>query len=523
MPFARFAAVLLCLTLACETAAQDPGRELAELKRRVEALEKQNAALLESLNGRTAEQSGPILRTEDYSNDGPMDSVVDTTIEGWTTEELPCEECLPSCEETQKNDLSMSASWHHGLELTTEDKNFRVHIGGRTQFDAGWFSADENVQENINHPYEDGVDFRRGRIRIDGTMYGTIDWAVEYDFFNSFDDDGEPRALTGPTDLWWTFKEVPWLGNVRVGNQKPAIGFEHLVSSRFLPFMERSYNQDSFYGGAYNGFWPGISCFDNWGAGDMGTWNWGLFKPTDNPFAANAHDGDYATVVRLTRLAWYECDGASLLHFGGSVMQQTTVEDRIVFRTRDAIRTGLSAEWPVPASTGSIEGEDVQWLNGELVAVNGPWTFQSEYLVSFMQDAAPVIGGVVQPVLGDVAYAGGYVQVLYFLTGEHDNYNKATGAFDRVIPHRNFYFRRGWGAAGPGAWQIGARYSYLDLNDGGLDGGLLHNLTCGLNWFLNPNVKVQLNYMLTDRDAPLANDLGDGIIHGWGIRLAHDF
>jgi hypothetical protein len=29
--------------------------------------------------------------------------------------------------------------------------------------------------------------------------------------------------------------------------------------------------------------------------------------------------------------------------------------------------------------------------------------------------------------------------------------------------------------------------------------------------------------MLTYRDAPLAGDVGDGMIHGWGMRLAHDF
>jgi hypothetical protein len=28
---------------------------------------------------------------------------------------------------------------------------------------------------------------------------------------------------------------------------------------------------------------------------------------------------------------------------------------------------------------------------------------------------------------------------------------------------------------------------------------------------------------VTYRDAPLAGDIGDGLIHGWGMRLAHDF
>ena len=420
----------------------------------------------------------------------------------------------------------MTATWNHGLELATKNKDFRVHVGGRTQFDAGWFDAPPNVQNNINNPYEDGVDFRRGRLRIDGTMYSVIEWAVEYDFVNAIRIDGVDRAVTAPTDLWWEFKRCRGLGHVRIGNQKPAIGFEHLVSSRFLPFMERSYNQDAFYGGGYNGFWPGIAAFDSLGDDEHGTYNVGLFKPTNNVFAFNATDGDYAVVGRTTRLLWYECEGASLLHVGGSVMQQ--IDRRRSHDLSHARRDshGSGRGWPVPASTGDVSGDDMQWFNGELAAVEGPWTFQAEYLTSFMQNAAPIVGGVVQPGVGTVTYHGGYVQVFYFLTGEHDRYNKLYGAFERVIPHENFFLLRnrcGQVGGGSGAWQIGARYNYLDLNDNGLNGGILHNFTGGLNWFLNPNMKIQFDYMATHRDAALAGDLGDGWINGWGIRVAIDF
>ena len=68
---------------------------------------------------------------------------------------------------------------------------------------------------------------------------------------------------------------------------------------------------------------------------------------------------------------------------------------------------------------------------------------------------------------------------------------------------------------------MGARYNYLNLNDKGLNGGILNDYTLGLNWFLNPNMKVQFNYSITDRQSVLAKH--DGIIQGWGVRLAHDF
>jgi phosphate-selective porin len=94
-----------------------------------------------------------------------------------------------------------------------------------------------------------------------------------------------------------------------------------------------------------------------------------------------------------------------------------------------------------------------------------------------------------------------------------------------MIPRENFFLVRSDDGPifGRGAWQVGARYNYLDLNDDGIDGGILHNTTAGLNWFWNPNMKVQFNYIATYRDAPLPANAGDGWIHGWGVRVAHDF
>ena len=78
-----------------------------------------------------------------------------------------------------------------------------------------------------------------------------------------------------------------------------------------------------------------------------------------------------------------------------------------------------------------------------------------------------------------------------------------------------------------GAWQIGVRYNHLDLNDQGINGGILDNWTAGVNWFWNPNIKWQFNYTTTDRDvAAVANPAvspGSGRIHGFGTRLAFDF
>ncbi|MBM3965555.1 MAG: hypothetical protein FJ308_10910 [Planctomycetes bacterium] len=82
-----------------------------------------------------------------------------------------------------------------------------------------------------------------------------------------------------------------------------------------------------------------------------------------------------------------------------------------------------------------------------------------------------------------------------------------------------------WGFLRSGAWQIGARYNYLDLNDSGFKGGVLHNQTYGLNWFLNPNMKCQFNCMNAYRDVAATAQFpnGNGWIHEWGMRIACDF
>ncbi len=439
------------------------------------------------------------------------------------------------------SDLGMTGSWNHGLEFTTKNKDFRVHVGGRYQMDTSWYSVDPAIQRNIGNQYGDGIDFRRARFRVDGTMYELIDFATEVDFVNAFRAGNQTVSVTNPfgfaqdttnafTDFWWQVREVPLFGTVRIGQQKEAIGFEHLVSSRFLPFMERSFNQDAFYGGVFNGFTPGIQFTRNLGEEERNLIQMGVFKPVNNVFGFSTGTGDYSVVGRYSHVMWYANDGESLLHVGMSGKQATGVsqagaDGRVqTFRTRDAIRSGLASDWPVPAGINLV-GDDLQLANLELAGVQGPWTLQSEYAVSSYQDARLRFA---DPVLGNAVYHGGYVQLLRFLTGEHDHYSKKTGTFERVIPRENYFLLRGCNGAtvsGLGAIQIGARYNYLNLNSRGMNGGIVNNLTAGLNWFWNPNMKVQFDYSATHRNVSDTPNFpnGSGWAHGFGIRLASDF
>lgn len=413
----------------------------------------------------------------------------------------------------------MKGVWKHGLTFESADKQHKVHIGGRTQFDVAWFGVPNDIQNDptLVNPYGDGVDFRRVRVKVDGTMYDFIDWAFQIDFVNSVRDGTNVKAVPAPTDLWWTFTKLDYIGNIRIGNQKEPIGFEHLVSSRFLPFLERSFNQDAFYGGFNNGFTPGVSAFNVFDD-ERATWAFGVYKPTNNVFVSTTNSGDYAATGRATYLPWYEDHGAELLHLGFSVRHSSGFNGAQRLRTRGPERSGLSAVWPLPADTGNFVCNNNELLNAELVGVYGPWTFQSEYLASFCNGVNRADGTDV----GTAFFHGGYAQIFYFLTGEHDEYSRKAGVFERVVPHCN---AQPSGALVPlfcgGAWQVGVRYNYLDLTNQGILGGVLNDVTAGLNWYLNPNMKIQWNYSATHRES--GTGAGDGWIHGFGMRFAQDF
>lgn len=411
--------------------------------------------------------------------------------------------------------VELRAFWKSGLMLKSNDDAFHMHVGGMLHYDHGFNTAQDAVQYGPGGigNLQDGGLLRRARVRLEGTLYRNIDFLAEYDFANSVENDtssGSPQTIGSPSinNAWIGVHQVPILGSIKVGWMNEPLGMENFMSSRFLPFMERMpanllYNS------------PGILAHDV-SADERGTWQLGIFHPQNNNYGFGYGDGQYAYTGRTTWLPWYACKGEQLIHLGLSASHRHLNEDEVRFRGRPSVRTMPSTVLPSLADTGNIGGINEDIFGVEFAGVWGSWSWQAEYFANYVHDAIypNSAAGVPQ---GTLFYQSAYVEALYFLTGEHQPYNKTDGTFTRVEPHSNFT----WGGPGLGAWQVGIRYAYIDLQNKGVNGATLHDITLGLNWFINSQTKVQWNLAIDHRDSTPAGSSGWSYI--FGARLAIDF
>ena len=95
--------------------------------------------------------------------------------------------------------------------------------------------------------------------------------------------------------------------------------------------------------------------------------------------------------------------------------------------------------------------------------VSGSLSFQSEFTFYSADTDAE----------GVVHFWGHYMYASYFFTGEHRAYDRSKGVFSRIHPNKDFNYRN----KTLGAWEIGLRHSFIDLNDEGIKGGKERNIT----------------------------------------------
>ncbi len=459
-------------------------------------------------------------------------------------------------------DVTLKPEWNNGLEFLSPNREFRVHVGGRAQFDTTGFTAGPGPSQpaelgGLNPRLSGATNFRRGRFRIDGQMYENFEWLTEFDFVNQLQVNSlaDPTMEQGvapnpaPTEVWLAVTKLPILGNVVIGNQNTLTGLEHITSDRFVNFMERSFLADAFTMPFNNAYAPGILVFRNFGADERYRVAVGAFKDDFNIFGFSDTAAANSLQTRITGLVVDEPEQNRWTHLGlCAVYQQTpkaqsnatpsspvpTQSGSIRYRVRGNIRNGPPGPLnSIYADTGLLDAAYQTLITAEYASNWGPLQMQAEWTMTLVPKARSILNPSVnagqQPintVVDNLFYQGAYCEVMYALTGEGRSYNRKQAVLDRFVPRNNFFRVQTPDGirTSEGAWQIGARYDWVCLNNQGINGGVLNGITLGLNWFMNPNARIAFNYDFTYRD--FTNSLahnGSGGINGFGTRLFYDF
>ncbi len=370
-----------------------------------------------------------------------------------------------------------SAKWDHGLRVERSDGAYKLRLGGRIHADGAVISETDGLNDDLRALGGDGqgngVEFRRARLYLEGTLHEHLLFRAQYDFASgaaAFRDVYVGLRALGPVD------------QVLVGQFKEPFLLDEMTGDDFITMMERGLN-DAFSPDRNVGVMATSSLADT-----RVVWQLGAFRDTDDFGSAFSPFGstDWDVAARLTGLPRWEQDGTRLVHLGFDYVhrfrgQSTRFSQRPEANLADSF-----------VDTGSIPASGVDIWNVELAAVYGPLAFQGEYS-----------NALVDADHGheNVDFWAVYAQVSYFLTGEHKVYERDQGRFGRIKPNRSFDPARGdWGAL-----EIAARFSSIDLVDGGIHGGRLWDAQGGLNWYLYANARVMLSYVhagLSDRIAP---------------------
>jgi phosphate-selective porin OprO/OprP len=379
-----------------------------------------------------------------------------------------------------------------GFGLATADGRFRLRVGGRVAFQTAWFDQDEALRRLVGTEY-DGFGFAFARIRLQARLWERIAAQLEFDFAGE-DGAGTPRFV----DTFIEFQDIPYGGergfDLRLGHFYEPFSLEELTSSSDLWFNARS---------LANVFSPkrnaGLRVSDAW-LGEAGRERLslavGVFKETDDWPSANdsRFTRGYQVTSRVTGLPWYADEGRRLLHVGLAYSRRRPNDFRLGYAVRpesglanyryvdpDALPAGFRLR-DARVRTVDLYGGEIAWLHDRL-------SLQAEWILAQVSTSRG----------GDLALHGHYAQAGVFLTPDHRGYEHADGTMGGVRPARPVRLRlaadegpRGWGA-----WEVLGRWSAVDLNDGWLRGGEQSAATLGINWFLNANARINLNYTRT--------------------------
>jgi phosphate-selective porin OprO/OprP len=415
----------------------------------------------------------------------------------------------------------------------TPNKYPTFRITGFTQLDTAFYSQDPNNIATVGNA-QNGTGFRRARLAVVGNAAEMTTYMMEVDFVTA----GRPSFF----DVWVEQAYVPVLGAVTIGQYVQPFSIDAESGFRHLPFLERSLPFLAFVPFRRVG-----AQSTNWNEEKTTVWANSVFRTGgfnnaplgDDRFGLDIGDqGGFSYSTRMTHLMYYDklAEDRYLWEIGGSLDYSRLGENT-------GATSGLSGQagggpspfyqskvlpefgllgygensqnfgnatngTPTFVDSGRYAARSFEIYGVETAWQSGAWSAQAEWMAT-----------QVDSVVGPIFYNGAYCELMYRLTGEHRVWDKRSASFKNPVPYTDFIAVKPGGICGWGAWEVCARWSFVDERNpaslsghyynsttntynataatGAVGNGMLNDTTLGLNWYLNAHTKMQWNWIHT--------------------------
>lgn len=284
-----------------------------------------------------------------------------------------------------------------------------------------------------------------GLDRPDGSKrFAFMDWNVEIPF--------------GKRGGWLTF-----------GKQKEGVSHEYVSAGSQMMFMERGSGAPAFVRQRNIGIRYSNSVLDNRVTYTVGYFN--NYWETNKSFSENGSQAAF----RLTALPVYKSD-RQFTHLGLGLRSTQATNEKLAYKAKPEVNTA-----PSFLNTDSFLAKSGSTIMFELIKVKGPVSIIAEGMRTVINSKD----------VGNPSFYYWQVGGSWFITGENRRYNRQVGCLGKLIPRKKLNFHKG---GGPGAIELGTRYTQTNLSDSKVQGGKFGRLTTALSWYPNQYFRFEINY-----------------------------
>lgn len=271
--------------------------------------------------------------------------------------------------------------------------------------------------------------------------------------------------------------------SISVGKQKEPISHSRLALGLSAPVAdERAPVVETFLPSRNVGVVFNDSALDN-----RTTWALGVFNDSIEDNGSYSENTD-TYVGRFSWLPHMSEDEESLVHLAAGY-RHSNVKETATIATQPTFN--LSPAFMVQEF---LDVEETRLINFEAAYREGPLLLLGEYFRTEIDS----------DILDNPTVSGYYMTANYALSGETRPYNYRNGTFS------TFPVSRPTSAGGWGTFEVAARYSHLDMEDGNLNQGEMDIASVGISWWLTNsfNASLYYRYITLDQGGIVGNSQG---------------